>query len=177
MEIEPFLIASTVRAVVGQRLVRRLCPDPPPPFEPDAAALKEVAEIFGTDQAAVMKQIHELETKALEEGIGKTNPSKTNKATTDELSTTESKITKLWRAHDNGCENCGHSGYKGRMGIYEVLDNSLEVQKLIVGSSTSEAIQEQAVKEGMVTMQIDGFIKALRGQTSIEEILRVTTEK
>ncbi len=176
MGIEPFLIASTVRAVVGQRLVRRLCVDCRQSFEPDEAAVKQLAELFGIDQPATMKQIHDLEVSALEAGIGKANPSATNQQTTEELSTSETKIIKLWKAHDNGCENCGHTGYKGRMGIYEVLDNSLEVQKLIVGSSTSDGIQNQAVKDGMVTMQVDGLVKSLRGQTSVEEILRVTTE-
>jgi len=176
MGIEPFLIASTVRAVVGQRLVRRLCVNCRETFEPDQAALKELAGIFGIDKPEVMKRIHDLEVRALEGGIGKATPTLVDVKSTEELSTSDAKIIKLWRAHDNGCENCGHSGYKGRLGIYEVLANSLEIQKLIVGSSTSEAIQVQAVKEGMITMQVDGFIKALRGQTSIEEILRVTVE-
>lgn len=177
MGIEPFLIASTVRAVVGQRLVRRLCVDCRESYTPDEPILAQVAEIFATDNASVMKRIHELEAQALEGGIGKSNPSKTNKASTAELSTTESKITRLWKAHEEGCESCGHSGYKGRLGIYEVLMNSGDIQKLIVSNATSEAIQEQAIKEGMVTMQIDGLIKALRGQTTVEEILRVTAEK
>lgn len=176
MGIEPFLIASTVRAVVGQRLVRRLCVDCRESYEPDAPTLKQIANIFHTDQAATLKQIHALEEQALEGGIGKTNTSKVNKRSTADLSTTDSKITRLWKAHDGGCENCNHTGYKGRMGIYEVLENTPPVQSLIVGNSTSEAIQEQAIKDGMVTMQVDGFIKALRGQTTIEEILRVTSE-
>ena len=62
------------------------------------------------------------------------------------------------------------------MGIYETLANSTEIQKLIVANATSNDIQAQAIKEGMMTMQVDGFIKALRGQTSVEEILRVTRE-
>ena len=62
------------------------------------------------------------------------------------------------------------------MGIYEVLENTNDIQKLIVGNATSEVIEAQAIKEGMLTMQMDGLIKALRGQTSIEEILRVTRE-
>ncbi len=177
MGIEPFLIASTVRAVVGQRLVRRLCVDCRESITPDAPTLKQLAEIFGIDQPATMKQIHELEVEALEGGIGKTNTSKTNKQSTAELSTTESKVVRLWKAHDNGCDNCGHSGYKGRMGIYEVLDNSVTIQKLIVANSTSDEIQQEGVKQGMVIMQVDGFVKALRGQTSVEEILRVTSEK
>jgi len=177
MGIEPFLIASTVRAVVGQRLVRRLCIDCRESYEPEAAILKQIDEIFGTNDSDVMKQTHDLEAQALEGGIGKANPSKTNKHATDELSTSETKIVRLWRIHDGGCDTCGHTGYKGRVGIYEVLDSSAEIQRLIVGSATSENIQDEAIKEGMITMQIDGLIKALRAQTTIEEILRVTTEK
>ena len=68
------------------------------------------------------------------------------------------------------------TGYKGRMGIYEVLKNSESVQKMIVANSTSEEIQKQAITEGMVTMQLDGLVKAMLGMTSIEEIVRVTRE-
>ncbi len=177
MSIEPFLIASTVRAVVGQRLVRRLCVDCRESYTPDSVELKEIGEIFSTADADGMKKVHELEKLALEGGIGKANSGKKGSDSTEKLSTEPSKIIRLWRAHKNGCEACGHTGYKGRVGIYEVLPNSEEIQKLIVGSGTSEQIQEKATSEGMVTMQVDGFIKALRGQTSIEEILRVTSDK
>ncbi|MBA3758891.1 Flp pilus assembly complex ATPase component TadA, partial [Candidatus Saccharibacteria bacterium] len=176
MSIEPFLIASTVRAVVGQRLVRRLCIDCREEVAPDPATLKQIAEIFGTDSAPVMKRIHQLEQQAFDGGIGKTNTGKSS-AKTSELSTTDSKITRLFKVHDGGCESCNHIGYKGRMGIYEVLNNSEDISRLIVSNATSDQIQQQAIKEGMVTMQFDGFIKALRGSTSVEEILRVTSEK
>ena len=176
MGIEPFLIASTVRAVVGQRLVRRLCVDCRQEFEPDEATLKQINEAFKTEASGFMKYVHQLEAQALEGGIGKST-GKSKDRSTDEPSTTESRITRLWKANDTGCESCGHNGYKGRMGIYEVLDNSSAIQKLIVGNSTSEVIQDQAIKDNMITMQLDGFIKALRGQTTIEEILRVTADK
>lgn len=176
MGIEPFLIASTVRAVVGQRLVRRLCIDCRESVTPDAPTLKQIADIFGTDNPSVMKRVHQLEEQALNGGIGKANGGK-SQTNTSELATTETKITRLYKAHDEGCESCGHTGYKGRLGIYEVLNNSIPIQKLIVSNSTSDTLQEQAIKDGMITMQVDGFIKALRGQTTIEEILRVTSEK
>jgi type IV pilus assembly protein PilB len=176
MGIEPFLIASTIRAVVGQRLVRRLCVDCRESVTPDAPTLKKINDIFDTKDSSVMKHIHELEEKALEGGIGKVSTGK-SKDDTSQMSTTESSIKKIWKAHDGGCESCGHVGYKGRVGIYEVLDNSTSIQKLIVANATSDDIEEESIKNGMVTMQTDGFIKALRGQTSIEEILRVTAEK
>lgn len=176
MDVEPFLIASTIRAVIGQRLVRVLCADCREAYEPDADAQKQLAEIFHVDKAEVMKRIHQLEQQALDSGIGKTNSSKKSKDDISQLGTTETKVTKLWRAHDGGCDSCNHIGYKGRMGIYEVLESNEEMQKLIVANSTSDVLEQSAIKSGMVTMQMDGLIKALRAQTSIEELLRVTIE-
>lgn len=176
MGIEPFLIASTVRAVVGQRLVRKLCVDCRESFKPDAAVLAKIADIFDTSTAATMKHIHELEESALAGGIGAASTGK-SKVDTATLSTSADKINTLYKPHDGGCGSCAHTGYKGRVGIYEVLSNSTEIQKQIIAGSTSDEIQDNAIKDGMVTMQLDGFIKALRGQTSIEEIMRVTSEK
>lgn len=175
MGIEPFLIASTVRAVVGQRLVRRLCVDCRQEIEPDAATTKQIIESFGVDGTAAIKRIHQLEEQALAGGIGKENTGK-SKVNTAALATSETKILKLYKAKDDGCETCNHSGYRGRMGIYELLVNSINIEKLIVANATSDEIQTEAIKEGMITMQLDGLIKALRGQTTVEEILRVTSE-
>jgi type IV pilus assembly protein PilB len=181
MGIEPFLIASTVRVVVGQRLVRRLCSNCRESYQPDAVQLKQLSHSFKLDGNSSMGHIHELEMKALADGIGSSktiaNIAKTKTATSsDELSTTATAVHRLWKAHDDGCDMCNHSGYKGRIGIYEVLHNSDAVQQLIVANGTSDNIQATAIKEGMITMQLDGFIKALRGETTIEEILRVTSQ-
>jgi type IV pilus assembly protein PilB len=173
MGIEPFLIASTVRVVVGQRLVRRVCFNCREQYTPTEAERKQIDHIFGTDKRDVMAHIHELEESALQGGIGKSDDKKD--AATASPSTTETTISHIWKAHDGGCNACNQTGYKGRVGIYEVLTNSTGIQDMIVKSATSEVIQAKAIEEGMVTMQLDGFIKALRGQTTIEEILRVTT--
>ncbi|PIZ61964.1 secretion system protein E [Candidatus Saccharibacteria bacterium CG_4_10_14_0_2_um_filter_52_9] len=175
MGVEPFLIASTVRVVIGQRLVRRLCIDCREAFVPDAALLKHLDEAFHLNDNGGLKRLHELEAAALKDGIDASTGSKDK--TSSELSTSPSAITKLWKAHDTGCDSCGHSGYKGRIGIYEVLSNTSAIQKLIVSNSTSENLEQTATGEGMLTMQLDGFIKALRGQTTIEEVLRVTAQE
>ena len=178
MGIEPFLIASTVRAVVGQRLVRRLCIECKEEFVPDDARTEQLLKTFHLEGAAAMKQLNGLEAQALEDGIGAPNPTvkgaKANAAA--DLSTSTTTIKRLFKAHDDGCPACNHSGYRGRIGIYEVLHNSEAVQQLIVGNSTSDAIQKKAIEDGMVTMQVDGFVKALRGETTIEEVLRVTAD-
>ena len=176
MNIEPFLIASTVRIVVGQRLVRRLCPECREIYTPEAAEVHEINKVFQLDNAAAFKKIHELEKAALAGGIGANNPSKSNKHDPSQPSTSDKAILHLWKAHEDGCDNCNHTGYKGRMGIYEVLPNTTNIQQLIVSNSTSEKIEAQAIADGMLTMQTDGLIKALRGQTTIAEILRVTAE-
>lgn len=164
MGVEPFLIASTVRAVVGQRLVRKLCTKCREEYSPDDLTKQKISESFKIDSPERLAWVHTLEQNAIQAEIGDGKDS----------STTETSVTKLFRAHDGGCDNCNHSGYKGRIGIYEVLENTTEIQKLIVANATSDVIQSQAIKAGMLTMQMDGFIKALRGLTSIEEILRVT---
>jgi len=176
MNIEPFLIASTVRIVIGQRLVRKLCPDCREVGEPDAPTLEGIAKSFSIKNGEAMTHLHKLESEALAAGIGAKVTSRVNKASSAELSTTEKTIAKIWRAHDGGCDNCNHTGYRGRMGIYEVLTNSQAVQQLIISTAPSDKIEGQAVSEGMVTMQTDGLVKALRGLTTIEEILRVTAE-
>jgi type IV pilus assembly protein PilB len=114
-----------------------------------------------------MKRLHNYEVQALEGNIGKN---------IKDLGSTDTKITTLWKAHLDGCAACNHTGYKGRIGIYEVLHNSEEIQTLIVSNATSDKIQTAAIDQGMLTMQLDGLVKALRAETTIEEILRVTAE-
>lgn len=157
MEIEPFLIASVVRVVIGQRLVRRLVIEDCEEYTPNDAEKKEIERVFG------------LKSKADWDAIAKL----VDEARTQFDKPKSSKLT-FWRPKSGLPPE--KTGYKGRMGIYEVLKNSTEVQKMIVSNSTSEEIQNKAITEGMVTMQVDGLIKAALGMTSIEEILRVTRE-
>lgn len=93
-----------------------------------------------------------------------------------ELGTSPAGIITLWKPAEEGCSDCRNTGFNGRIGIYEVLNNSRSIEKLIMSNGTSAEIQTQAISEGMLTMQIDGIVKALRGLTTIEEVLRVTKE-
>lgn len=175
MGVEPFLIASTVRVVVAQRLVRRLCADCREAYEPDMATIKQLEKTFRLNNHGGFAKMNELETVALSDNIGK---SVGNKGTdTDTLSSTPTTVKRLFKARLDGCDVCNHTGYRGRIGIYEVLSNSPEIQSLIVSGSTTENIEKTAIAGDMITMQLDGFIKSLRGQTTIEEILRVTSQE
>jgi len=82
------------------------------------------------------------------------------------------KIPTLYRA--KGCNKCNNTGYHGRVGLYEVLVVSETIEKLTVKRETSDKIKEKAIEEGMVTLRQDGLKKVLKGQTTLEEILRVT---
>ncbi len=166
MKIEPFLIASIVRVVVGQRLVRKLNKDSRISYVPSDEEKREIIRMFGLKPGQNFSYIHELEKKAALEGVGGDTP----------LSTDENGIKVLWRnnSEDNG--NGSLSGYRGRTGIYEVLNNSVPMQRLIMANATSNQLKDQAISEGMMTMQVDGLIKALRGETTVEEVIRVTKE-
>ncbi len=166
MGIEPFLIASTVRAVVGQRLVRKLCMTCRVQYQPEPEQIEQITKLFNFAPNTPFKIIHELSTEAMNQGLGGDTPASTN----------ESTIQHLWKVNPEGCDECNHTGFKGRVGIFEVLGNSRSIQKLIVSNATSDQIQSQAMAEGMATMLTDGLIKVLRGVTSIEEVMRVTKD-
>jgi len=166
MQIEPFLIASTVRAVVGQRLVRRLHKDSRKNYVPSEEEKASIIKMFNLPVGQGFRYIHELEKQAMAAGLGGDTP----------LSTDENGIKTLWQADANFNQESVQEGYRGRIGIYEVLYNSDPVQKLILNRGTSDQIQDQAISEGMITMQIDGLIKALRGETTVEEVLRVSRD-
>ncbi len=162
---EPFLLATAVQTVVGQRLVRRLCIHCRERYIPSQEQLSEIEKTFGISNPASHRHIHELEQRAASEGIDNNN----------HVNTTPSHITSLWRASDDGCENCDHTGYQGALAIVEVLQISDSLQKTLLGHASAAVLHKQALKEGFVPMGLDGLVKALRGQTTIPEILRTMT--
>lgn len=166
MDIEPFLIASVVRAVIGQRLVRRLEPKTRVAYAPSQEEKSALTNMFNVQNSQGFRYIHDLEKQAAAQGVGGDAP----------LSTDENGIHTLYKPGEYEDETGKHDGFKGRVGIYEVLSNTSSLQKLITSNATSEQLQTQAIAEGMLTMQLDGLIKALRGVTTIEEVLRVTKE-
>jgi type IV pilus assembly protein PilB len=149
MNIEPFLIASTVTTIIGQRLVRKLCPDCREAYEPS-----EVTKM------AFEKTVGHLLPKSAEEmkQLGYEN-----------LPLAGSGKYQIYRA--KGCSHCNNTGYAGRFGIFEVFNMSPELEKMVVNHATSNEVQAQAVSEGMITMHQDGFLKALEGSTTIEEVV------
>jgi type II secretory ATPase GspE/PulE/Tfp pilus assembly ATPase PilB-like protein len=159
---EPFLLASALRTVVSQRLVRQLCGHCRERYIPAPEQISEINKTFGISSAAAHRTVHELEQRATNENIG------ANK----HVNTTPQRITSLWRASEEGCEQCGHSGYSGVIALAEVLEVSPAIQKALLDHESAGALHALALKENFIPLGLDGLVKSLRGQTTIAEVLR-----
>ncbi|MFZ1249568.1 MAG: ATPase, T2SS/T4P/T4SS family [Candidatus Saccharimonadales bacterium] len=155
MGVEPFLIASTVHVVIGQRLVRRLGKSTEQ-YQSDAAETVAIKEALGS---LLPQDAEHMPAVAKDLGY-------------ESLPLAGDTAYTLTRGKDTP-DSPG--GYKGRMGVYEVFDVSDEIQQLILKRATSSEIQAQAEREGMVTMRQDGYLKALAGRTTVQEINRVAS--
>ncbi|MDD4879591.1 MAG: GspE/PulE family protein, partial [Candidatus Omnitrophica bacterium] len=132
MGVEPFLVSSSVSAVIAQRLVRVICKDCRENYVPSAKLLEEV-------------------------GLS------------------SSKQVKFYRGR--GCDKCLHTGYKGRIGIFELMLPDDAIRALTVAKASSTEIRKAATKSGMKTMQEDGIEKVRAGITTLEEVMRVTQQE
>jgi len=135
MGAETFLLASTMNAIMGQRIARKICDHCKTSYVPPKELVLELRKTLGS------------------------------------LMTAKDEDVKLFKGQ--GCDYCGHSGFLGRVGIYEVLVVSEKISKLILERSDSNTLEKQATEEGMITMKQDGYLKVLEGISTIDEILRV----
>ncbi len=157
MGIEPFLIASTVRTIIGQRLVRRISDKNSEEYQSDKAETEAIQLALGK----LLPEKEEQRKQAAEDLGYESLPLKGQNAYT------------LFKGKDSPS---APGGYKGRMGLYEVIDVSEAIQDLILKRSTSAEIQKAAQAEGMINMREDGYMKALAGYTTLNEVNRVATE-
>ncbi len=135
---ETFLLASTMNAVLAQRIVRRICTHCKVSYTPPPQMVEEIKSVLG---------------KYYPPGL---------------------LTPKLYKGQ--GCEECGNSGYIGRIGIFEALPVTEKIASLILQHADSGTIEKEARLEGMITMKQDGYIKVLNGISTIEEVLRVAQE-
>ncbi len=155
MGAEPFLIASTVNVIIAQRLVRRLCVECRATYTLDAKELASLGKLYN---------LEEIFTYLKNDKVGKKFIGDAKDFTT----------VQFYKA--GSCDQCGGEGYRGRNGIYEVLEMTTEIRKLVTQEAPTETLNDQAKKDGMATMVEDGFLKVIQGITTLEEIMRVTKE-
>jgi type II secretory ATPase GspE/PulE/Tfp pilus assembly ATPase PilB-like protein len=175
--IQPAVVAHILKLITGQRLVRKLCLNCREEFEIDKASHSELVNLFRIDIPAQMKRLHQLEIDYVNfmSTARDTKTSKRKLPAAKDLSTTETRVKRLFRAKLGGCEKCHNTGYLGRIGIFEALNISETIQQLIVGQASSEVIHNQALKEGMIPLLIDGLVKTLQGITTIDELIRASS--
>ena len=140
---EPFLIASALSAVVGQRIARKVCPTCRESYTPEQPLIDQVRLVLGNILPPDFKVV-------LYRGSGVVN--------------------------GETCQTCGGSKYQGRIGVFEVFSVTDAISRLILSRAPMSEIEKQAVSEGMITMKQDGYMKAVEGVTSIEEVLRVAQD-
>ncbi|MEK7515108.1 MAG: ATPase, T2SS/T4P/T4SS family [Patescibacteria group bacterium] len=145
MGIEKYLIPPTLNVVVGQRLVRKLC---------KACVLTGKANV--TEQEMITKAVQSMprvyqETYVVSEGYTIQKPN----------------------INPGGCPECGGKGYKGRIGVYEVLEMTPAIEKLVLGTFSEAALRQEAERQGMLTMYQDGILKVLQGTASLQDILEL----
>jgi len=130
MGVEPFLVSSTVEAVMAQRLVRRLCERCKRPFDPHPDDLPDDFPVKGLAGGQLYEAV--------------------------------------------GCRECRHVGYRGRLGVFELMVTTKAIRHLAHENASTWEIKKAAINNGMATLRVDGWKKALNGHTSVDEIVRVT---
>lgn len=156
MGVESFMLSSTANLIISQRLVRKVCQECKEEFSINEETYKSYSQNFNTEKISKILVNEKIVT-------GKFKNDK-----------------ELWMSikfvKGKGCVKCRNEGYKGRAGIFEVLEITDSIAKLINTNATSDVIENQSVAEGMNTMMEDGLVKAVNGITTIEEVMRVTKE-
>jgi type IV pilus assembly protein PilB len=167
MGLEPFNVASALNLVLAQRLLRRICANckvqyTPSDLELDAAKVKPTTTLrelrFTTETIELAKARATKEAMPL-----------LQKCTVD------TPVSELPYFKGSGCDSCAGTGMKGRQGVYEVMPMSPNLRKLVLMNVGAAEIRDAAVDEGMLTLRMDGWMKVMKGITTLEQVIRETT--
>ena len=140
LHAEPFLIASSMNALVGQRICRKICNTCKESYSPPEEISEDIKKILG------------------------------------KLFDSQKYATGVQLFRGKGCADCGQTGYTGRVGIFEVLSVSEKIAQMVLERASATDIENEAVTTGMITMKQDGYLKAVEGVTTLEEVLRVAQD-
>lgn len=143
MGIQPFLMVATINAIIAQRLVRKICQDCKKEDTPEESVMKSVTQ--------ALEKLNEHEKSFYDAALFE-------------------KPTFYTGA---GCDTCNGAGYLGRVGLYEVLQMTNDLKRMVVEDKSTLEIEEQAMKDGMVSLEQAGILHALKGDTSLKEVYRV----
>jgi type IV pilus assembly protein PilB len=167
MGLEAFNVASALNLILAQRLVRRICSKCKVKYEPD------VAELAGA-KVKPDTTLRELRftKEALENAKLKATPEALPFLANLSLDT---RIAELPFFKGHGCDACGGTGLKGRQGLYEVMFMTPNLKKLVMQNADVQVIRNAAIEDGMLTLRMDGWLKVLKGVTTLEQVIRETS--
>src|SRR3954470_2901156 len=166
MGLEPFNVASSINLILAQRLVRRICSncrkqyDPPPE---ELAAAKVTRNTTMRDLKFTEEALHNAKDK----GTKHAAPFLQNLSL-------DTKFGELGYFRGKGCDTCGGSGMKGRAGVYEVMMMTPSLRKCIMQNLGASELRDAAVDEGMLTLRMDAWLKVMKGNTTMEQMIRET---
>ncbi|HYW50408.1 MAG TPA: ATPase, T2SS/T4P/T4SS family, partial [Gemmatimonadaceae bacterium] len=166
MGLEPFNVSSALNLILAQRLVRRICKNCREKYEPSAVELG-AAKVKVTTTLREMRFSQEALDGAKRGAMPDALPF------LDGL-TLDSPIGKLPFFRGKGCDQCAGTGTKGRQGLYEVMNMTPAIRRLILQNAGAAELKDAAVDEGMLTLRMDGWLKVLRGITTLEQVVRET---
>jgi general secretion pathway protein E len=164
MDVQPYQISSSVLAVLAQRLVRRLCEVCKAPYTPTLQDLREL----GIETTMGQEEMAELKRLAATTVLGNNS----NAPALSGLATTS--VEKLTFYRHTGCEACSNTGYRGRIGIFELMLIDEPVRREVLNNSDAKTIQRVAQQQGMRLLRDDGARQVVAGVTSVEEVLAAT---
>ncbi|MEO8564568.1 MAG: ATPase, T2SS/T4P/T4SS family, partial [bacterium] len=167
MGLEPFNVASALNLVLAQRLLRRICGNCKTQYTPSVLEL-DAAKVKPTTTLRDLRFTAETIEYAKERATKEAKPLLQN-------CTLDTTVSELPYFKGKGCDQCGGSGMKGRQGVYEVMPMSPNLRKLILMNVGAAEIKDAAVDEGMLTLRMDGWMKVMKGITTLEQVIRETT--
>ncbi len=175
MGIEPYLLTSTVNIIVGQRLVRTICEKCRQSYKANPEVVKTIHKVMaglrGFDMYSYPKNTNNIAPAGQVSTLNTAQIPPRELEKQQQARSADQQEVLLYRG--KGCSHCNNTGYSGRVGIFEVLKVSEKVAQLIMEHRSAGEIEKRAIEEGMLTMVQDGFMKALEGKTTLEEVMRV----
>jgi type IV pilus assembly protein PilB len=167
MGLEPFNVSSALNLVLAQRLVRRVCGNCKVKYQPDEVEL-ETAKVQPETTLGELRFTKEALDGAKARASKEAAPFLTNLSL-------DTKMKDLPYFKGTGCDQCGGSGTKGRQGLYEVMFMTPALRKLILQNVGAAEIKDAAIDGGMLTLRMDGWLKVLKGVTTLEQVIRETS--
>ncbi len=166
MGLEPFNVASALNLILAQRLVRRICPKCKVKYIPDVAELVG-AKVTPTTTLRELRFTEGVLADAKANATAEAAPFLINLS----LDTTIGELP-FFKGH--GCDSCGGTGLKGRQGLYEVMFMTQTIKKLVMQNVDVQVLRDGAISEGMLSLRMDGWLKVLKGLTTLDQVIRET---